>query len=85
MSDSFIPIQAFNHANGERERIMARRRFVFDKRRDGYSIDEITDFWNKACVDENRPGEQVARATIGKDLQTGLKQLAEETKFDAEM
>jgi len=80
-----LPRKNFRWGEGERERLMARRRFVFEKARDSYNIDEITDLWNEHCDAEGRPDEQRSRSRIADDLREGLKELAAETKIDAEV
>jgi hypothetical protein len=69
---------------GERERLVYRRHFVFNKARDNYNVDEIAELWNEHCIEENRPDDQRTRKTIAEDLRDGLRELATETKTDAE-
>lgn len=79
-----LPKRTSHVTTGMVTRIMERRRFVFGKARDCFNVDEITDLWNAQCVEQGRPDDQVARERISDDLRTGLKELAAETKTDAE-
>ena len=83
--DIMLPRRNFYWGEGEQERMMARRRFVFEKARDSFDIDETTALWNEHCEAEGLPLEKRERSTIAKDRLDGLKALAEETRIDAEV
>jgi len=81
-TDALIPKQSFFRPLGTRENIMVRRRYVFEQKRRGHNIDDITETWNAKCDEEGFPDEKVTRATVAKDVQFVLKTMAEDIKID---
>lgn len=61
---------------GERERIIARRLWVMEKKEKGKSLDWITDEWNRT-----HNGQECSRSTIAHDIKESLKTSVEDTNL----
>lgn len=76
-----IPPIHSNRPSGDRERSAYRRRFNFNLKRNGFSVDEITDLWNAHCDENNWPDEKRQRVTISTDIKHVLASLVDETRL----
>lgn len=81
MTTTNLPPVHQNRPNGDRERIAYRRRFVLGLKRDGHSVDEITDLWNAHCEENEREDEKRQRVTISTDIKHSLASLVDETRL----